>query len=271
MPVFLFALAMNFQMANTYYAIIAFVVLHVFVYPASNGYNSYFDKDEGSIGGLKEPPKVTKDLYWAGLAFDTIGVLLAMLVSFPFALMVFIYGMVSKAYSHPSVRLKKYPFLSWFTVGIFQGAFTYLMVSSAILDGGFEVWTKDFIYYPALLSTILLLGSYPMTQIYQHEEDSQRGDITISIWAGIKGTFILTAMLFLVAVVGFYFYFKNYQTLDGLWALLIFLAPVFGYFSFWFFKVLKDEKEANFEHTMRFNMISSLCLITYFSYWCWAF
>lgn len=271
MPVFLFALAMNFQMANTFNAIVTFVVLHLFVYPASNGYNSYFDKDEGSIGGLKTPPKVTKDLYWAGLAFDVIGVLLAILVSFSFALMVFIYGMVSKAYSHPSIRLKKYPFLSWFTVGIFQGAFTYLMVSSAILDGGFEIWASDFVYYPALLSTVLLLGSYPMTQIYQHEEDRERGDITISIWAGIKGTFILTAALFSVAVVGFYFYFKNYQTLDALWLLLVFLAPVFGYFSFWFFKVLKNEKAANFEHTMRFNMISSLCLIAYFSYWCWGF
>lgn len=30
-----------------------------------------------------------------------------------------------------------------------------------------------------LLSSALLLGSYPMTQIYQHEEDTKRGDKTI--------------------------------------------------------------------------------------------
>jgi 1,4-dihydroxy-2-naphthoate octaprenyltransferase len=49
--------------------------------------------------------------------------------------------------------------------------------------------------YPALLSTCLLLGSYPMTQIYQHEEDARRGDKTFSLLLGIKETFIFTAVI----------------------------------------------------------------------------
>ena len=36
-------------------AALIFVILHILVYPASNGYNSYMDRDEGSIGGLKNP------------------------------------------------------------------------------------------------------------------------------------------------------------------------------------------------------------------------
>jgi len=266
MPIFLFALA-TAEIVNVYNAIIAFVVLHIFIYPASNGYNSYFDKDEGSIGGLKHPPKVTKDLYWTALLFDIIGILLAILVNIWFALMVFIYGMISKAYSHPKIRLKKYPIISWLTVGLFQGTFTYLMSISALTDGGFEIWLQPSVYIPAGLSTLLLMGSYPMTQIYQHEEDRERGDITISLLAGIKGTFYTTAIMFAVSMVGFYFYYEAYQSWNEFLLLLIFLLPVFGYFNYWFLEVRKDEKNANFEHTMRFNLLSSTCLIAYFLLW----
>lgn len=62
MPVFLFALsqALDVDLLN---ACIAFLILHLLIYPSSNGYNSYQDKDETSIGGLKNPPKVSINLF----------------------------------------------------------------------------------------------------------------------------------------------------------------------------------------------------------------
>ncbi|UOQ78239.1 hypothetical protein MUN84_06535 [Hymenobacter sp. 5516J-16] len=57
MPVFWFglsALPPGFSVAR---AVGVFVVLHLLAYPASNGYNSYYDQDEGSIGGLRQPRK----------------------------------------------------------------------------------------------------------------------------------------------------------------------------------------------------------------------
>ncbi|MEQ8575627.1 MAG: ubiquinone biosynthesis protein UbiA, partial [Fulvivirga sp.] len=80
MPVYLFSLAVS-DNVNTSNAIIVFIALHIFLYPASNGFNSYFDKDEDSIGGLKNPPKVSKGLYYLALVFDLIALLL---VSFDF-------------------------------------------------------------------------------------------------------------------------------------------------------------------------------------------
>lgn len=268
MPIFLFAVANNIHSsdASIYNTIIAFVVLHIFVYPASNGYNSYFDKDEGSIGGLKHPPKVTRDLYWTALIFDVLGIGLALFISWEFTVMVFLYGMVSKAYSHPMVRLKKYPFISWWTVGLFQGGFTYLMSSSAALGRGFDIWLLPEWYIPAALATILLLGSYPMTQIYQHEEDAERGDRTISLVVGIKGTFYLTATFFTFGMLGFFGYYSQTRTLADVFYLLAFLSPVFLYFSYWFWQVLQSETNANFDHAMRFNAISSICLIIYFGW-----
>jgi 1,4-dihydroxy-2-naphthoate octaprenyltransferase len=50
LPVFLFACAVSAESLRLFAFLIAFVAWHVWVYPASNGYNSYFDKDEGAMG-----------------------------------------------------------------------------------------------------------------------------------------------------------------------------------------------------------------------------
>ena len=62
LPVFLFTIACLPDFAWSRFVVV-FGILHFFLYPASNGYNSYFDKDEGSIGGVKTPPKVTRELF----------------------------------------------------------------------------------------------------------------------------------------------------------------------------------------------------------------
>ena len=69
LPVYLFSLSASPNL-NESKLLWVFVILHFFLYPASNGYNSYFDKDEKSIGGLKNPPPVTKGLYWLSLLLE---------------------------------------------------------------------------------------------------------------------------------------------------------------------------------------------------------
>ncbi len=263
MPVFLFALSISDKPA-LFNIVWVFLVLHLFIYPASNGYNSYFDKDEQSIGGLKRPPAVSRELYIVALIFDLIGILLAFMVSWVFAVMVFIYGMVSKAYSHPSVRIKKYPWGSWFIAGLFQGFFTFWMAYIGINQTSPDIILQPSIYLPAALSTLILMGSYPMTQVYQHEEDSKRGDVTLSYLLGIRGTFVFTGMVFLIATIGFFFYFRYFYDLRLFVYFLLFASPMLVYFNIWFMKVLKNPGEANFSNTMRLNMISSLALSAFF-------
>src|SRR6187402_1161428 len=78
MPVYLFALSIspNFGESRLLWS---FIIIHLFLYPASNGFNSYFDKDEKSIGGLKNPPPVTKGLYYLSLLFDATAIVLGYL------------------------------------------------------------------------------------------------------------------------------------------------------------------------------------------------
>ena len=103
--------------------------------------------------------------------------------------MLLIYGLVSKAYSHPAIRLKKLPVTGWLVAGLFQGLFTFVMCYIGINKYSMENVFKLHVLVPGVLSTVMLWANYPMTQIYQHEEDEKHGDVTLSRKLGIRGTF----------------------------------------------------------------------------------
>lgn len=266
LPVYLFSLSLSILNNPSFInVLLSFFIIHFLLYPASNGYNSYFDKDEGSIGGLKQPPKVKNDLYYTSLIFDFIGILLGFLINWQFALMLAIYGIISKAYSHPSIRIKKHPILSWFIVGLFQGWFTFMMVWIGINASGFEIFTEGHILIPGILSSLILWGSYPMTQIYQHKEDRSRGDITLSLKLGIKGTFHFTLIAFSLAMGAFVYYFVDFFQFGIAILFLILLTPVLLYFFSWYLQVRQDLSKADFDHTMKLNILSSVMLSLFFS------
>jgi 1,4-dihydroxy-2-naphthoate octaprenyltransferase len=168
--------------------------------------------------------------------------------------------------SNDKIRLKKYPIISWLTVGIFQGAFTYLTVIQAIDKISLGEILQNKYLFPAILSSLNLLGFYPMTQIYQHQEDARRGDMTMSRLLGIRGTFIFTASIFLFVTIGFLFYFQGVliHSFPAFAVYLLAMSPVLIYFNLWFLKVLKNENQADFHHTMRLNMLGSACLNLFF-------
>lgn len=263
MPVFLFALSQagNINWVTT---AVAFVILHLFIFPSSNGYNSYQDRDETSIGGLKHPPKVTQNLYFVTLFLDLIGVLGALFVSVYFSLFVLIFVLMSRAYSYRNVRLKKYPVIGFLTVFIFQGAFVYLMASSAIAPFSIDTF---FTFNNLICMSVasLFMGSvYPLTQIYQHEADKKDGVISISYKLGYLGTFVFSAILFAIATLFLYYYFNlRHQQTDLLLFLLITL-PIGAKLTVWFNKVRKDTSQANFENTMSMNLLTSSCMNLYF-------
>ena len=266
MPIFLFSLSVSPSL-NGDRVLWVFVILHLLLYPASNGYNSYFDKDEKSIGGLKNPPPVKKGLYALALTLDFLAIALSYIkINTTFALMVFLYGLVSKAYSHPAIRLKKYAWSSWIITGLFQGLFTFAMCYVGVNDFPVRAVLRPEVWVPGLLTSCMLWANYPLTQVYQHEEDIKRGDFTLSAKLGIVGTFYFAACMFTFAVGGFLFYFKF--VFDDLyaWAFLLALLPMLAYFFYWFFLILRNRGNADYSHTMRLNFIAGTFLNTYFLY-----
>lgn len=269
MPVFCFAASQAENSAWLDYLLI-FVILHFFLYPASNGYNSYYDKDEDSIGGLEKPPEVTKDLWIVSLIFDGFALLLGFWFGWEFPLLLLIYGLASKAYSYHGIRLKRFPIGGLLTVGFFQGAFTYFMTLMALDGLSWDAALEARVWAPALLTTVLLTGSYPMTQIYQHEEDARRGDKTLSRMLGIRGTFLFTGLTFGLATAGFYFYFVAFHNLTYFLVFQGFLALPVGYFVWWLYRSWNHPARADYRSTMRLNMLSSLAMIGFFSLIIWV-
>jgi 1,4-dihydroxy-2-naphthoate octaprenyltransferase len=266
LPIFLFSLSIspNFNGARLFWV---FFILHFLLYPASNGYNSYFDKDEKSIGGLKHPPPVRKGLYFLSLTLDVIAIVLAYIkINTTFAIMVLAYGLVSKGYSHPLTRLKKYAWPSWLITGLFQGLFTFAMCYIGVNDFGIEQALRTKVLIPGALTSLMLWANYPLTQIYQHEEDTKRGDITLSSKLGIMGTFYFAATVFTAAVAGFLFFLRFVFGENAAWFFLLAIIPLMAYFFYWFFLAMKSNEHADYGHTMRLNFISATCLNTFFIY-----
>ncbi len=258
LPIYLFSL-LHIDSFDFWEAVLIFYILHFFIYPASNGYNSYYDRDEGSIGGLKSPPKVNPVLYRLVLALDVSSILLSLLISPIFAGLMIAYILASKAYSYDGIRLKKYPIISTIVVTFFQGAFLYLSIQYGL---GVEA-TSTALYSNknlglAAFCTLFLAGSYPITQIYQHEEDAERGDKTLSLLLGVWGTFYFSIFCFSAA-----FTLLGFIYLDlGYWQRFLFIlisaSPVVLHLSKWMMDVKKDPEQVNFERTMKMSMLSSL-------------
>jgi len=257
MPVYWFALS---QVVDRDWgrALLIFVILHGLVYPASNGYNSYMDRDTTPIGGLENPLPPTRQLFWVTLAMDAAALILGCFIGLFFVTGLAFYILASRAYSYRGIRLKRFPFLGWLVVISCQGALVFVLVfqgshkAGAIVDPGSVT--------SAMLAASLLLGGfYPLTQIYQHEADRRDGVKTLSMVLGYRGTFIFTGIVYGIAfaTLNYYFYitlqFKEFRVLATC------MLPVVVYFLIWAIKVWRDPASANFVNTMRMNLLASIC------------
>lgn len=254
LPVYLFAVGQvpHIDIPDT---LLIFVILHFLVYPSSNGYNSFMDRDEGSIGGIENPLPPTRQLFYVSVGMDIIALLMSYWISIYFFMGILAYILASRAYSYRGIRLKKYPWLGYFTVVFFQGAVTFFIV----YHGCSSDKTLAVPIIP-LVSASLLMGSfYPLTQIYQHAADLKDGVKTISYLLGIKGTFIFTAIVYCLAMGSLAYYFRQTGHLRNFILLATLLLPVLVYFMRWAFIVWKDPSKADFKNTMRMNVLASCC------------
>jgi 1,4-dihydroxy-2-naphthoate octaprenyltransferase len=254
MPVYWFALTQLVNI-NWWRAILVFLILHVLVYPASNGYNSYMDRDETPIGGLKNPLQPTRQLFYVTIVMDVAAVTASFFISWYFAVGILFYIMASRAYSNRKIRLKKYPLLGYATVVVFQGAVTYWLV----YHGSSEALHTKASASGMTAASLLIGGFYPLTQIYQHKADKDDGVETISYKLGYRGTFIFCAVVYSVAMAFLGYTFLSSLMIAQFFILLIFFLPILVYFVWWVAKVWKHSEAADFKHTMRMNLLASSC------------
>jgi 4-hydroxybenzoate polyprenyltransferase len=166
----------------------AFLALHVFLYSGATAFNSYYDRDVGPVGGLERPPPVPPALLPLSLLMQLIGWLLAAFVNVPFWLAYGVFVALSTAYSHPRLRLKAHTLASLLVVGFGQGVLAFVAAWGATRGEIASAWGVDGVL-GATAAMALILALYPLTQLYQIEEDAARGDRTLAVAWGPAGCF----------------------------------------------------------------------------------
>jgi len=254
LPIFLFGL-LEGRGIDPARAWAAFFIIHFLLYPASHAFNTWYDRDEGAIGLLSAPPPVHPSLAWTAWILDALALGCAWFLGVWFFGCLVVYTLGSKLYSWKVTRLKKRPVAGWLGVGMVQGSLTFLAVVQGL--GQPRPWTDPLLWLGVATAALFLWGVYPMTQVYQHEEDARHGDLTISRLVGIRGTFVLSAAFLAAAVAAFVALF----VLEEGWpTALLFLGlqtPTLGYFLWWALGVWKHPNRADFRRTMGLNMLAS--------------
>jgi len=213
------------------------------------------DRDEESIGGIRNPLLPTKQLFRTSVILDIIAVALSFVISIWFATGIVAYILASRAYSYRGIRLKQYPVVGYLTVVIFQGGVTFFLVH----HGCSAEKSLDAPLLGMIVSSLLIGGFYPLTQIYQHEADKRDKVITLSYILGYRGTFIFTAIVYIMAMGMLFYYFKTNSEENKFFITATAMLPVLVYFFYWAIQVWKDSSAADYTHTMRMNMIASAC------------
>lgn len=145
--------------------------------------NSVYDKDEGDVGYLNSPPPLPTHLLTFSWMLLVLGQVLAFALPWGFRVAYLVCFMMSVAYSVPPLRFKAVAGLDWVINMWGFGTLTPYAAWAATgrpLDLGHAVIFLSF--------CALFAGLYPLTQLYQLEEDKKRGDRTLALMFGLESS-----------------------------------------------------------------------------------
>jgi 4-hydroxybenzoate polyprenyltransferase len=240
---------------------VGFLSFHVFLYGGTNMFNSYYDRDEGPIGGLERPPPVDRGLLIGSLIMKGIGFVMACSVGTPFVICYLLFTCFSVGYSHPAIRIKRRPYASAVTVFVGQGVVGY--VAGWLACGGTleRLWEAT-AFLGGLGGAVMVSALYPLTQIYQLEDDRRRADMTLARRLGMNLSFLYIMLLLAVgaACVGVVFWSKGFR-LEAVLVAAYFCAGLV-YLARLRADVATLIPTAIYRRVMRFNYFNSAVLLT---------
>jgi 1,4-dihydroxy-2-naphthoate octaprenyltransferase len=156
--------------------------LHVFLYGGTTAFNSYYDRDEGPVGGMLNPPPVDAGLLPFSLAVQAVGLALAVPVGPAFTGAWLLLFAVFTAYSHPAVRLKSRPWAALAAIALGQGAVGFALGWSTLAPVSGLATPASALRMA--VTALIVTGLYVVTQSYQVAEDRDRGDRTLPVLLG---------------------------------------------------------------------------------------
>ncbi|HSE67896.1 MAG TPA: UbiA family prenyltransferase [Gemmatimonadales bacterium] len=160
--------------------------------------NSAFDRDEGDIGYLRSPPPAPRHLAIFALLLMLVGQGLSLLLPRSYALAYATCFALSLVYSMPPFRFKAVAGVDWLINMWGFGTITPY--------AGYVATDRA----PGLVHGLVLLAFcplfaalYPLTQLYQFEEDRRRGDRTFALLLGMERSLLVAVGSAIVAFLWF--------------------------------------------------------------------
>jgi 1,4-dihydroxy-2-naphthoate octaprenyltransferase len=250
---------------GTGYFWIGYVSLHLFLYGGGTAFNSYYDRDEGPIGGMAEPPPVDRGLFWFSLGVQLAGLPLALLIGYPFTLMSLLIFLLMAAYSHPAIRLKSRAVAALLAVAFGRGAVGFAAGWFTVRSDLRSLREPDAVW--GMLTTALIVtGLYVITQSYQTREDAARGDQTLPVILGAR--LALLVALLILAVGGGLMVQVLWLRFGAGWALALglFFAAIAVALLRWEIRFDESRLMENYRTAMRFAAVSSGVLSLFLLY-----
>jgi 4-hydroxybenzoate polyprenyltransferase len=143
--------------------------------------NSAFDRDEGDIAYLRRPPPPPRYLAAFSIGLMGVGQILAFQLAAPFPMLYAICFVLSLAYSVPPLRLKAVAGADWL---INMWGFGTITPAAGWAATGIPIDPARGLVLLAFCP--LFAALYPLTQLYQVEEDVRRGDRTLASALGVR-------------------------------------------------------------------------------------
>jgi 4-hydroxybenzoate polyprenyltransferase len=143
--------------------------------------NSAFDRDEGDVAYLRRPPVPPRHLAAFSVGLMAAGQILALRLGAAYAIAYLICFALSLAYSVPPLRLKSVAGADWV---INMWGFGTITPYAGWAATGLPIDPARALVLLAFCP--LFAALYPLTQLYQLEEDTRRGDRTLACVLGVR-------------------------------------------------------------------------------------
>lgn len=249
---FLFGLVIAKVIFNS--KIILSLVSLFFLWSGVTLLNSYYDKDEKPVAGLKNPPKVTKSLFWGSLTFKIVSIILSSFISSFFLILNLIIIISSFLYSHKNFRFKSNAFVA--LLFNFVAGFTTFLFASSLRN--FSILNINLLF-GAASSGFFLSSIYLMMQIHQTKEDKKRGDESYALIFGKKNALITS--IFLIIIAGLLGAYSMYLSSLTFQIIVLAIYMIFGLFFLIKWAVTKNKINDFDEMTKITNYFSFVGII----------
>lgn len=232
-----------------------FLNVHILLFGGATVFNSYWDEDKGPIGGLRNPPAMERWMRDASVIMQFAGFLWACSVSLMYGMIYATSSVLFWLYSTPLARWKGRPVLSMVAIGISTG--TNSLFLGVFAAGG--SWSGQ-ILTAGLGTALIILSLYPVSQIFQLNEDSQRNDRTFALHFGMRGV----RRFFSASFIGGVFLISiSLQAADIITSLLFAFAGTIIWLclSVWIYQLKGHEHEYNM--VMKIKFLASFSFVTF--------